>query len=267
MSALKTNKSRVSLLKIPSGEDMIVGRMFIAEGENLKATVLLLHGFPGTMMNLDIATELQMLGWNVLVINYRGSWGSEGNYSFANALEDVQTTLNYIQDEAISIANRIDVNRIALVGHSFGGFLALKTASLNPSIKIAAYLSGANFPLFLKIMEEDPASEKRILNMLDESSYFLKGATGESLMNEIKEHEKEWNTFLFAPTLTNKKLLITAVTEDEELPKEQFHDPFIPILDQAQISYETVVFDTDHNYTNKRKELTATLQEWLLRNL
>lgn len=208
MSTLKTNKSRVSLLKIPSGEDIIVGRMFIAEGGNLKATVLLLHGFPGTMMNLDIATELQMLGWNVLVINYRGSWGSEGNYSFTNALEDVQATLNYIRDESIAKANRIDVNRIALVGHSFGGFLALKTASLNPSIKTAAYLSGANFPLFLKIMEEDPTSEKQILHMFDESSYFLKGATGESLLSEIREHAEEWNTFLFAPTLTNKKLLI-----------------------------------------------------------
>ena len=126
---------KLSLLKIPSGEDFIVGRMYIAEGEEPKATILLLHGFPGATLNLDIAANLQEKGWNVLVINYRGAWGSHGNYSFANAIEDVQATLNYIKQPEIAKENRIDLERIGLVGHSFGGFLALKTASLDPQSK------------------------------------------------------------------------------------------------------------------------------------
>ncbi|SOC39669.1 alpha/beta hydrolase family protein [Ureibacillus acetophenoni] len=258
---------KVSLLKIPSGEDIIVGRLYVAEGEERKATILLLHGFPGVILNLDIATTLQEKGWNVLVINYRGSWGSQGNYSFSNAIEDVQAALKYIRQEEVAQEYRIDLGRIGLVGHSFGGFLALKTATLDPSIQVVASLSGANFSLFINMIKENPEMEARIIHMLEESAFFLKESTGEKLLQEVREHEDEWNTFLFAPTLANRKLLITAVSNDEELPKEYFHDPFVQILEESGVQFESVLFDTDHNYLNKRTELTNTIHDWLVKNL
>ncbi|HWL23182.1 MAG TPA: alpha/beta fold hydrolase [Ureibacillus sp.] len=263
----QTGASKVSLLKIPSGDDFLAGRMYIAEGEERNATVLLLHGFPGTILNLDIATQLQAKGWNVLVINYRGSWGSTGNYSFANAIEDVQATLRFIKKPEIAKENRIDVERIGVVGHSFGGFLALITASVDPTIQVVASLSGANFSLFVEMIEQNPELEPQILNMLGEASFFLKEATGEKLLQEIYEHEKEWDTFLFAPTLTIRNLLITAVTQDAELPKEYFHDPLVQILETTGIQFDSQIFETDHNYTDKRIELSNLLEEWLLKHL
>jgi len=259
--------SKLSLLKIPSGEDFIVGRMYVAEGENLKATILLLHGFPGALLNLDIAAKFQAKGWNVLAINYRGSWGSQGNYSFGNAIEDVQAALKYIKQPDVAKENRIDVHRIGLVGHSFGGFLALKTASLDPSIKVIASLSGANFSLFINMIEQNPSLETQILNMLDEAAFFLHESSGEKLLQEVRDHEDEWNTFLFTPTLVDRKLLITAVSHDEELPKEYFHDPLEQILESAGADFETVLFDSDHNYLDKREELTRTIHDWLQKNL
>lgn len=257
----------LSLFKIPSGEDFIVGRMYVAEGENPKATILLLHGFPGAQLNLDLAANLQAKGWNVLAINYRGSWGSSGNYTFANAIEDVQSALKYIKQPHVALENRIDIKRIGLVGHSFGGFLALLTASLDPSIQVIASLSGANFSLFVKMVEHNPSLETQILNILNEAALFLHESTGEKLIQEVRNNENEWNTFLFAPTLADRKLLITAVSNDEELPKEYFHDPLVEVFNNVGATFETVVFDTDHNYLDKREELTSTLHEWLLRNL
>ena len=256
---------KLTLLQIPSGEDFIVGRMYLAEGEEAKATILLLHGFPGALLNLDIAANLQGKGWNVLVINYRGAWGSQGNYSFANAIEDVQATLKYIKQPEIAKENRIDVERIGLVGHSFGGFLALKTASLDPSIQVVASLSGANFSLFIKMIEQNPELETKILTMLHDAAFFLNESTGEKLIQEVRDHEDEWNTFLFAPTIADRKLLITAVSHDEELPKEYFHDPLVQVLESAGSTFETVLFESDHNYLDKREELTSTLHEWLLK--
>ncbi len=258
---------KLSLLKIPSGDDYIVGRMYIADGEEPKATILLLHGFPGAILNLDIAANLQRMGWNVLVINYRGAWGSQGTYSFSNAIEDVQSALNYIRQPIIAKENRINVERIGLVGHSFGGFLALKTASLDPNIQVVVSLSGANFSLFIEMIKENPGLEKQVVKMLDEASFFLKESSGEKLAQEIRDHEDEWNTFLFAPSLANRKLLITAVTNDEELPKEYFHDPLEQILKEAGANFESVLYESDHNYLDKREELTITLHEWLLNNL
>jgi len=71
---------------------------FLASGSQPHPTVLLLHGFPGNEKNLDLAYVLQRAGWNVLFPNYRGAWGSAGNFSFSNALEDAQSALDFLRD-------------------------------------------------------------------------------------------------------------------------------------------------------------------------
>lgn len=262
----KDDRSKLALLKIPSGKDMLVGRMHIAEGEGPHATIIMFHGFPGVITNLDIASELHQNGWNVLVINYRGAWGSQGNFSYSNALEDVQATISYIKQNNVALENRIDIERIGLIGHSFGGFLALKTASLDTSIKAVASLSPANLGLFVHMIEQNPAIEAQIYEGIKESTFFLNGCTAESIMEEVRHNRNDWNTFLFASTLADRKLLLTAATQDEELPKAFFHNPLVQILSNSQ-EFQHKVFETDHGYTNVRKELAVTLDEWFKDNL
>lgn len=259
-----TYPSQLNLLKIPSGEALIIGRMYIADGEGPHATVVLLHGFPGVMMNLDLAAALQQQGWNVLVINYRGAWGSQGEFSYTNSLEDVRAAIDYIKGNDVARENRIDPERIALVGHSFGGFLALKAASLDPTIKVVASLSGANFGLFALMVEQDPRLEAQIVQMLNEGSFFLNGAKAEAIIEEVRLNKDEWNTFLFAPNLADRELLITAAAFDEELPKPLFHDPLVVSFEQAGAqNLQSLIFETDHNYIDKRQELATALHKWL----
>jgi pimeloyl-ACP methyl ester carboxylesterase len=260
--------AQLTLLKIPSGEDFIIGRMYIAEGHGPHPTILLLHGFPGVMMNLDLAGELQSKGWNVLVISYRGAWGSKGHFSFSNGLHDVKSTLQYIKQPEVADQNRIDVNRIAVVGHSFGGFLSLKTASDDPSIKVVAALSGANFNVFANLLKQSPEFEAQIRADFQESCIFLNGCSADTIFHDVEQHQSEWNTFDFAHTLADRKLLITAATEDEELPKAFFNDPHIQSLEEAKATHLThLIFETDHNYINKRKELALALHQWLTETL
>src|SRR5512140_2251771 len=72
------------------GSDMH-GIVYLAEGPGPHPTVILLHGFPGNEQNLDLAQSIRRAGWNVLFFHYRGSWGSQGNFSFANSIDDTQT--------------------------------------------------------------------------------------------------------------------------------------------------------------------------------
>lgn len=269
MKTIQQNaSSKVVLLKIPSGEDIIVGRMFVTEGEDPHPTIILLHGFPGVMMNIDLAHELQQKGWNVLVINYRGTWGSKGSFSYTNSIEDVHASIRYIRQSEIAKENRVDVNRIALVGHSFGGFLALKAASQDTSINTVVSLSGANFGLFVQMIDQNPTFEAQIFEMIKESLFFLNGCSPETIMEEVRKNKNEWNTFLFAHTLVNRNLLLTAATQDEELPKEYFHDPLVQIFESTNAKqFQQIIFDTDHGYTNIRKELVLTLHKWLSNKL
>src|SRR6266436_1598048 len=61
---------------------------YLAGGVGPHPTIVLLHGFPGNEQNLDLAQSIRRAGWNVLYFHYRGSWGSEGDFSFSNAMQD-----------------------------------------------------------------------------------------------------------------------------------------------------------------------------------
>ena len=66
------------------------GLAYIAAGAGAHPTVVLFHGFPGIEKNLDLAHAIRRAGWNVVTLNYRGSWGSPGTYSFKGNLEDAR---------------------------------------------------------------------------------------------------------------------------------------------------------------------------------
>src|SRR6478735_9232341 len=76
-------------LFIPSGDALLAGLIYRANGSSKHPTLLLLHGYPGNERNLDIAQAVRAHGWNVIYFDYRGSWGSQGKFSFKNCVEDV----------------------------------------------------------------------------------------------------------------------------------------------------------------------------------
>ncbi|MGK6325124.1 alpha/beta hydrolase family protein [Sphingomonas sp. DT-51] len=83
-------------------------------------------------------------GWNVLTIHYRGAWSGPGSFSFAHCLDDAEAALAWLQQKGREGRLRIDPARIALVGHSMGGFVAANVASSHPEVLGAALLSGVD---------------------------------------------------------------------------------------------------------------------------
>jgi pimeloyl-ACP methyl ester carboxylesterase len=103
--------------------------MYTAAGAKPHPTLLLLHGFPGNEQNLDLAQAARRAGWNVLTFHYRGSWGSEGTFSFSNAARDAGNVLAFLKRPETIERYHIDPNRIAIAGHSMGGFMAANIAA------------------------------------------------------------------------------------------------------------------------------------------
>lgn len=108
--------------------------IYTAAGNQPHPTLLLLHGFPGNEQNLDLAQAARRAGWNVLTLHYRGSWGSEGAFSFSNAAEDARTALAFLRKPETVARFRIDPRRIAVAGHSMGGFMAAFAAAGDPDV-------------------------------------------------------------------------------------------------------------------------------------
>jgi uncharacterized protein len=111
---------------IDSGGHKLLGTLFLARGDEPKPTALLLHGLPGIEKNHDIAHALREAGWNSLIFHYRGSWGSSGDYRFETLADDARAALDHLSSEA---HEQVDVTRLALVGHSMGGWTAVQAGS------------------------------------------------------------------------------------------------------------------------------------------
>ena len=118
---------------IASGESYMVGIVYVAQGAGPHPLVILLHGYPGDERNADLAQSLRRAGWDVLLFHYRGAWGSQGKFSFSNALEDVGSALAEARTASFAKRFRSDPSRVVLVGHSMGGFLAITAAAEDPA--------------------------------------------------------------------------------------------------------------------------------------
>jgi len=147
---------KLHLIKIPAGEDYLVGRLFAPQGNGPHPVIVLLHGFPGNQLNYDLAANFQNLGFHVFIFHYRGAWGSKGEFSIVHAQEDVETVLAYLRLPEVGEQFGIDSGRIGLVGHSFGGFLALMAAAKDMEIATCVSLSGVNFGLLVKKLSDQP---------------------------------------------------------------------------------------------------------------
>ena len=113
----------------PGKMDLIVkgnrGRLlctyYMAGGAGKHPVVIICHGFPGNEKNLDVAAALRRVGFHVMTFHYSGSWGSDGNFSFKNSLEDLETVFKFIiENEEL----QAETGQIFLWGHSMGAFLA-----------------------------------------------------------------------------------------------------------------------------------------------
>lgn len=98
----------------------------VPPGHGPHPVVLLIHGgFWRNIWKRDLmdpmAVALTELGWATVNVEY-----TRGSASYGNAPSDLACAVEWIRDRAEEL--RLDAGRILAVGHSAGGFLALKLA-------------------------------------------------------------------------------------------------------------------------------------------
>ena len=104
----------------------MLGTLYLARDCTPKPTALLLHGCPGLQQNADLAVALRDRGWNSLVFHYRGCWGSGGDYDLRTIPRDVRAAVDHLQDGGYP---GVDPARLAVAGHSLGGWAAILAAA------------------------------------------------------------------------------------------------------------------------------------------
>jgi pimeloyl-ACP methyl ester carboxylesterase len=260
----RTNLATMDTFQLPSHGALLNGFVYVAAGAGPHPVVILLHGFPGNEKNLDLAQDMRRAGWDVMFFNYRGSWGSPGDFSFSHGIEDTAAAIAYLKQPENAKRLRVDPRRIVLIGHSMGGFMAVHSGAADASVEAVGLISAADMlgPLPENLPKEaEPQAVAALAKALaGEGMAPLAGCTPESLAKEVVTHAAEWRFPTSAVALKTRSVLI--VTSDDGLaPMDDALAAALRKDGDAKVT--TAHFATDHAYSDKRQELSKTVLDWL----
>src|SRR5580700_4999287 len=164
-AADSSNPASMKTMQLESHGALLNAIVYVAAGAGPHPVVILLHGFPGNEKNLDLAQAIRRAGWDVLYFDYRGSWGSPGDFSFTHCIEDTQAAIAYMRDPANAKKLRADPAHIVLIGHSMGGFMARYVGAQDAGIKFVGLISAADMGVD-KVQSLKPGQEKMATDAL-----------------------------------------------------------------------------------------------------
>lgn len=229
-------------------------RWFIAAGKGPHPTVLLLHGFPGTELNLDLARSIQRAGWNVMAIHYRGVWGAPGQFSFGNTIEDARAALTWLRHPSNS--DKVDASRLVVLGHSMGGF---DTVMLGDE-PVAGFvvISAADLGGIAAGLDTATGMADAIMGLTDDARFT--NASPAALVDEVQANAQAWDWRANAAEMAGRPALIIS-SDDGNEPADQAVADAIEAAGGPKPA--RVRFPTDHSYNDHRIALQAAVIDWL----
>ena len=241
----KSSPAGMGELFIPSANALLAGFIYKANGAQKHPTLLMLHGYPGNERNLDIAQVARSHGWNVIFFDYRGSWGSQGKFSFKNCVEDVVNVVGFCKKYQDSL--RIDTSNIVLFGHSMGGWVCLKTLSQLPGIKKGFALSTWNIYNDMKDIKTEQELYAK-MNRKFGKGYFVLNTPDKEIYAAVLKDPGYFMLDKNPQLLAGKQIIML----DEHTRNQQLAET-LKSTNQSYFNYE--VWQTDHPFTNKRVSL------------
>jgi uncharacterized protein len=244
----------MTVLHIPTHGVLINGLLYSPAGAGPHPTLIICHGLPGNEKNLDLAQAVRRAGWNAVTFNYRGSWGSPGVFRFAQNLEDADAVLAYLRDPVNAAKLGIDPKRMAIAGHSMGGWVVAHTAAHDPALRGAILISMAD----LGRLADLPRA--RAVAAMAGDMETLAGVTAEGMVDEVKAHEKEFRVAGTASGLA--KIPVLALTANDHLAPDT--DALVAAIKAGGGTRVTAMHvDTDHSWSDRRIALQGIVINWL----
>jgi uncharacterized protein len=249
--------ARMEVLHIPSGDVKINGVAYVAGGAGVHPTFVFFHGLPGNEKNLDLAQAVRRAGWNAITVNYRGSWGSPGDFRFAHNLEDADAVLAYLHDTTNARTLGVDPRRVVIAGHSMGGWVVAHTVARHPELAGAILISAADMG------RVGAMSREQLAPFMADNMESLAGVTAEQMADEILANAARWrfeNATAAGSAVARVPLLV--VTSDDGLASHG--DAFVAgarALGNRHVA--AVHIATDHSYSDRRIALESAVLNWL----
>lgn len=248
--------ARLQQLLIPSHGLGMNALLFVASGKGPHPTVILMHGLPGNERNLDLAQAIRRAGWDVLTFTYRGAWGSPGDFSISNAMEDTVAALDFTRSPA-GAKFGIDPRHIVLAGHSMGGATAAMTAAsatgLEGLILIDPWNIGGGGT------SKGAVTREAMAKGFDDFGNSLHGATPETVAEEAVANISRWD--LVKAASHYRGLPVLMLTARHGIGDRD--RPVTDAMNSAGALVTAIQMDTDHSFSDHRIALSEAVVDWL----
>jgi pimeloyl-ACP methyl ester carboxylesterase len=243
-------------LLIPSHGVGLNALLFIASGKGPHPTVILMHGLPGNERNLDLAQAIRRAGWDVLTFTYRGAWGSPGDFSIGNSMEDTSAALDFARS-ADGAKLGIDPRHIVLAGHSMGGATAAMTAAsatgLEGLILIDPWNIGGGGT------SKGAVTREALAKGFDDFGNSLHGATPDTVAAEAVANRSRWDLVQAASHYRGLPVLMLTARYgigDRDLP-------VTIAMKSIGAKVTAIQMDTGHAFDDHRIALSEAVVSWL----
>jgi pimeloyl-ACP methyl ester carboxylesterase len=244
----------MTVLHIPSHGTPINGVIYQPSGAGPHPTLVICHGLPGNEKNLDLAQAVRRAGWNAVTFNYRGSWGSPGVFRFAQNLEDAAAVLAFLRDPQNAQRLGVDTRRMALAGHSMGGWVTAQTAAHDQGLIGAVLISAADMGAVGGLPRQ------QVVALMDDNKETLAGVTAESMADEVIANAKAFRLENTVAGLSRTPLLVLSA-DDGLAPGTDALVKAIAAAGGRQVTAVHVA--TDHGWSDRRILLESTIINWL----
>ncbi len=259
-------------------------------GPNCVPGLVLCHGFGGNSDGAGhpiLARGLAEAGYVVLRFDFRGCGASEGEPGriiFEEEVEDLKAAVTFLSDQ-----DGVDATRVAAIGASMGGSVAIYGAAADSRIR-ACVASGAvaNGERRFRVQYRDDAEWERFLARLEEARQYGK-ATGRSLiMNRfeivfIPEHMRQGlppNAIMEFPAETAISMLgftaedvVDRIAPRPLLILHQAGDEIVPKMESIHLAAnagapcELHILASDNHFAFSEPEVLRIIRNWLAQHL
>lgn len=256
-------------ITIESGGAKLNGIIYQAQGNESRPTVVFLHGYPGNERNLDLAQVVRRAGFNAVYFNYRGSWGSGGTFSWANAVEDASAAVRFLRSAEAKKRYYVDPDQVILVGHSVGGWVALMSAASDAKIACVASLAGYNLGRAGDLMRQDETMKTNLTDYFvettDPDSGPIRAAGTQALADQLTRDPGALDVAPRASLLRDRSVLLVSGAKDSVAKTAEHHDPLVKAFQSAGASrLQTVVYENgDHVFSAYRIALARAIVQWI----
>lgn len=246
-----------------SGNEKVVGVWHCPESPEIYPAVVLCHGFGGNKTEahrifVRLARSLEKRGIGVLRFDFRGSGDSQGDFkdtTVTRDLTDITSAIDFIERQ-----QRVDKERIGLLGLSLGAFLSVLTATRDKRIKSLVLWSGVSRPASKFISDQKLLSEWRRTGKLD-----LKGnVLGYNFFKDLQKYD----VFRDLKAYQCPVLVVHGNADDvvEIADSKEYHDKFRANGNPCELK---IIAGADHTFSSEshETEVVEMTSQWLQQSL